>query len=264
MILNQILNGDSYKILPTIDDNSIDLTVTSPPYDNLRDYSDYPKLNIQDLGKELFRVTKDGGICCVVIQDQTINGAKTGTSFKWVSQWLDNTEWRLFETCIYKRHGPPGAFWKKRFRVDHEYVHIFLKGKEPRYFNKSHIMVDAESAGKMVSCDKRHKDGSTENGKKFLCPDKKCRGTIWNYASSNREGNKVKSQHPATMPDLLCSDMIRCFSQEKDTILDPFCGSGTTCVMAKNLGRNYIGIEYSKEYCDIIRKRIDNETVDIL
>jgi site-specific DNA-methyltransferase (adenine-specific) len=264
--MNKILQGDSYKLLSTIPDNSVDYIIFSPPYDNLRSYDEFPPFNKDNrelLGKECLRVLKDDSICTVIIQDQTIDRRKSGTSFRLVAEWLD-LGWGLFETTIYQRHGPPGIFWTKRFRVDHEYVHNFIKGEKPHYFNKEHMLVPSKNAGKMVSCDKRHKNGETEEGKDFLCPDLKCRGTVWEYNSSNREGNKIKSAHPATFPDKLCGDLIKCFSAPKDVVLDPFAGSGTSCVMAAVNGRQYLGIEFSSEYVKIIEERLKREVDSLI
>lgn len=264
--MGKIILGDCFDVLPTLPSESVDYIVFSPPYDEIRSYDGFPLLGKAErikLAQECFRVLKNNSICSVVIQDQTKNRRKSGTSFRWAVEWMDEG-WGLFETTIYGRHGPPGAFWKKRFRVDHEYVHNFIKGDEPHYFNKDHMMVPTKNAGKMVSCDKRHKGGETENGKDFLCPDLKCRGTIWNYPSSNREGNKTKMKHPATYPDPLAGDLIRCFSAEKELVLDPMCGSGTTCVMAKRYNRDYIGVEISPEYHQIIEQRFEREFGDDL
>jgi len=264
--MNKIINGDCFKILPSLPDNSIDYIIFSPPYDQIRKYDGFPLLGKNErqiLARECLRVLKTNSVCSVVIQDQTKDRKKSGTSFRWAVEWMDEG-WGLFETCIYSRHGPPGAFWNKRFRVDHEYVHHFLKGDSPHYFNKDHMMIPTLSAGKIVSCDKRHNDGKTEDGKDFVCPDFKCRGTIWNYPSSNREGNKTKMKHPATFPDPMAGDLIRCFSSENEVILDPMCGSGTTCVMAKKYNREYLGIEFSKEYFEISQERFAKEIqVDI-
>lgn len=259
--MNQILQGNSYELIKTLPDNSVDYIIFSPPYDNLRDYDKFPPFNKDNravLGKECLRVLKDNSVCSVVIQDQTISGRKSGTSFRLAVEWMD-MGWGLFETAIYTRHGPPGVFWNKRFRVDHEYVHHFIKGEKPHYFNKEHMKIPSKNAGKMVSCDKRHKGGETEDGKDFLCPDLKCCGTVWDYPSSNREGNKIKSQHPATFPDRLCGDLIKCFSAPDEIVLDPFGGSGTTAVMAAVNGRKYIVIEYSDKYMKIIKERLKTE-----
>lgn len=259
--MNKILQGDCSAVLKSLPSDSVDYFLFSPPYDSIRKYkgfSPFDKPKREEIAKELFRVAKDGAACSMVIQDQTLDGAKTGTSMRVAVEWMD-LGWKLFETTIYHRHGPPGIFWNKRFRVDHEYVHTFFKGDKLKHFDKSHMLVPAKHAGKMVSCDKRHSSGKTEDGKDFLCPDLKCPGTVWDYASSNREGNKLKMQHPASFPDKLASDLIRCFTSENELVLDCMAGSGTTCVMAKKNNRNYIGIEISPEYVEIINSRLEKE-----
>lgn len=255
-----LIGGDCLQVLPELDADSVDLICFSPPYDAIRDYNKYPPIDRIKLGKELYRVTKDGGVAVVVIQDQTKNAAKSLTSFRWAVDWVDECGWRLFETCIYSRHGVPGNYWTRRFRVDHEYVHIFVKGQKPAYFNKEHLKVTCKHAGvndKMST--RRCKDGSTVKCKPFLIADKKCRGTIWQYSTSNTEGNKVKKAHPATYPDKLASDVIRCFCPQDGLVLDPMMGSGTTCVEAAKIGRNFIGIDISEEYVAIARQRLEHE-----
>ena len=133
--INKIITGDNVTYLKKLPDSCIDLVVTSPPYDNLRDYNGY-EFNLSELGKQLYRVLKDGGMCVMVIQDSTKNFGKSLTSFKTILDWCDNVGFKLFETVIYNRQGVEGAWWKKRFRVDHEYIPIFLKGYRPQFFNK--------------------------------------------------------------------------------------------------------------------------------
>jgi site-specific DNA-methyltransferase (adenine-specific) len=128
-----ILTGDALEILPTLPAGVVDLTVFSPPYDGIREYGKNWSLDSRGLGDQLFRVTADGGVCAVVIGDGTKNFAKSLTSFRWAVDWVDRAGWRLFECCIYQRHGNPGASWSQRFRVDHEYILIFFKGERPKH-----------------------------------------------------------------------------------------------------------------------------------
>lgn len=258
-IPNTIINADCLEALQTFPDCSIDLTVFSPPYDGIRDYSGEWSLDYHALGEQLLRVTTDGGIAAVVIGDGTKNFAKSLTTFRWAVDWVDRVGWRLFECCIYARHGNPGAWWKQRFRVDHEYILLFLKGPRPRHFNKQPLMVPSKHAGRVYSGTDRLTSGGFKKIETKSVNDAKCRGTIWNYATSNAERNKTKLQHPATYPDKLAEDLIRCFSAENDLILDPMSGSGTTLIAAANSNRRYIGIEINPEYCDIIRTRLRTE-----
>lgn len=238
-----------------MDKESVDLTVTSPPYDKIRDYKGY-EVDLSKVGDGLFRVTSDGGVVVVVIQDGTKDFAKSTTTAHLIVDWVDRVGFKLFETVIYSRDGRPGAWWNKRFRVDHEYILIFFKGNKPKYFCKEHLKVDAKYAGSIWHGTQRHTDGSMSKIKKTVQPAKKCRGTIWKYDSSKSEGNKLKLRHPATFPDKLARDLILTFSDVGDIVLDPFVGSGTTSKMAQESGRNYIGFDISQEYVDIANERI--------
>lgn len=258
--LNTIVNADALQYLPTLENESVDLTVFSPPYDDVRDYHGEWKFDFEGLGREVFRVTKDGGVCCVVIGDGTRNFAKSLTSFRLAVNWCDVVGWRLFETIIYNRHGNPGAWWTSRFRVDHEYVFLFFKGKKPKSFHKEHLMIPSKHAGKIYSGTDRLTNGGFKQIEPKPVNDMKCRGTVWFYSTSNAEGNKLKLKHPATFPDKLAEDLILCFSEPGDLVLDPVCGSGTTCVMARRNGRDYLGVDISEEYCSIAKTRLHTET----
>lgn len=251
--------GDCLELLPRVADESVDLTMFSPPYDGIRRYQGEWQFQSEQLGRELYRITKPGGICAVVIGDSAKNFAKSLTSFRLAVTWCDTIGWRLFETCIYNRDGNPGAWWTKRFRVDHEYIHFFLKGERPKTFHKEPLMIPSKHAGKQYG----GTDRLTSGGFRRIAPTKvnamKCRGTVWRYSTSNAEGNRVKLQHPATYPDQLVTDIVTCFSNPNDVVLDPMAGSGTTCVVAAQLGRQYVGMEISEEYAAIARERLTRE-----
>lgn len=249
---------EGMKLIP---DGTIDLVVTSPPYDNLREYGDGQwSVDLSLVGKEISRVLKDGGICVMVIQDQTKNGRKSLTSFRTIIDWVDKTEMDLWECCIYQRSGTPGAWWSKRFRVDHEYIPIFIKGKRPNYFNKEHMKIPSQQHGMIKKGKERKNDGTfteyTYNETRY--PKKKCCGTIINYESARAsdKSNKLKTKHPAWFPDLLAEDFIKAFTQEGDIVLDPFIGSGTTGKMAIKNNRKYIGFEINEEYIEHANKHI--------
>jgi DNA modification methylase len=260
--LNKIICGNSIDVLGGYNDNFFDLTVFSPPYDNLRDYNGY-EFDMNKLGRELFRVTKEGGIVVMVIQDQTIDGHKTLTSFKTIIDWCDNIGFGLFECNIYKKQGKDGAWFTKRFRVDHEYIPIFIKGKRPNYFNKESVKIPSKHGGKTLTGGaNREKDGTTKKSQKFEINLLKCPGTIWDY-SNGGDKNRVKRQHPATFPDKIPYDFIQVFTKENDIILDPMVGSGSTCIAAKKLNRQYVGIDISQEYCDIANNRLTNDETSL-
>lgn len=258
--VNSIICQDNVSFLKTLPDECVDMVVTSPPYDNLRDYNGYD-LDLHGLGVELLRVLKDGGICVMVIQDATKDGAKTLTSFRTIVDWCDNIGFRLFECNIYNRQGTEGAWWKKRFRVDHEYMPIFIKGKRPQYFDKENIKIPSKHANKvMTGANIRTKNGRTGSRKVKINPTK-CPGTVMTFGNTCGGESKLKSQHPAVFPNMLAYDMIECFCPPEGLVLDPFNGSGTTTLAAKSLGRNYIGIDVSEDYNRIAIQRLEVETI---
>lgn len=264
----EIFNKDCLEGLANIEDNSVDLFLFSPPYDSIRDYKGF-SFDLNKLGPEIARTLKDGGICVMVIQDGTDKGRKSGTTFKTIANWITNTDLDLWECCIYYRSGTPGAWWNKRFRVDHEYIPIFIKGQRPNFFDKSHMLEDTKPEYGRIKkgLGNRRTDGKTDYDKEkvYELPDQKSQGTVIHYLNSSRETPKsskigrIKLEHPATFPEKMASDFIRCFTKEGDLVVDPFLGSGTTAVQAKKLNRNFIGFEISPEYTEISNKRLNME-----
>lgn len=253
--LNQILNEDCIVGLKKLPEACIDLVVTSPPYDNIRDYKGY-EIDLSQLGKDLFRVLKPGGIVALVMQDQTANFAKSLTTFRTVIDWCDNAGFKLFECVIYRKHGMDAAWWKQRFRMDHEYMPIFFKGERPQYFNKEPLKIPSKHGNKtMTGGANRKTNGSTAKSETFVINAMKCRGTIWEYLNAG-DKDSIKRKHPAPFPDKIPFDFINCFCPPNGIVLDPMMGSGSTAVSAIKLNRKYIGYEISKEYCDIAYQRI--------
>ena len=258
MEANRIICGDAVEVLSGMPSGQFDLTVFSPPYDGLRDYHGYT-LDLHRLGEQLYRVTKTGGIVVLVIQDQTLNRLKSLTSFRTILDWCDNIGFGLFECAIYKKQGKDGAWWAKRFRVDHEYMPIFLKGSQPNYFNKTPLKIPCKHAGKaMHGGANRNKDGITQASVPMTINATKCPGTIWDHANG---GDKVylKRQHPATFPDSIPYQFIQAFTPEGAWVLDPMVGSGSTALAAQLLSRQYIGIDLSQTYCDLAQQRIQSQ-----
>lgn len=251
----EILQGDAVEVLGGMEPNAFDLTVTSPPYDKLRDFQGHA-VDLHALGEQLFRVTKEGGAVVMVMQDQTVNGAKTLTTFKTILDWCQTIGWRLWECPIYHRRGKPGAWWQRRLRVDHDYMPVFVKGKKPAYFNKEPIMVPCKTAGKIVGkVTNRNQDGSVELiGKNFAVNPTKCPGTVWRIENASRAKSKLR--HPGAFPDRLPHDFILMLCPPSGKVLDPMAGSGSTGVAAAKLGRDFVGIDISPEYCALARERI--------
>ncbi|MDD4467449.1 MAG: site-specific DNA-methyltransferase, partial [Candidatus Pacebacteria bacterium] len=165
-------------------------------------------------------------------------------------------------TVIYRKYGAEGAWWNKRFRVDHEYMPIFLKGKRPQYFNKEPLKIPSKHGGKtMTGGGTRLTNGIRIATRAITINPTKCRGTIWEYMTAG-DGTRLKHQHPATFPDRLPYDFIQCFCPQNGVVLDPFIGSGTTALSAIELERNYIGIDISRDYCELTKKRIKEEGIN--
>jgi len=258
--INQILCGNCNELLDTIQSESIDLTITSPPYGNLRDYHGYV-LNTNDLSMQLLRITKPGGIVVWVVGDETINGSESGESFKQALQFIQHG-WLLHDTMIYAKSSfsYPSTKESMRYHQQFEFMFIFSKGK-PKTFNP---IMDKLNAYKQGGGDcKRQKDGTLKRGKRSGTPLNKygMRNNIWTYVTGGGHHSDFKrsSEHPATFPDQLAIDHIKSWSNKGDLILDPMCGSGTTCAMAYKLGRNYIGIDISPDYCQLAKDKIKYE-----
>ena len=230
-------------------DNFIDLTVTSPPYDNLRTYNGYV-FDFENVAKELFRITKQGGVVVWIVGDATIKGSETGTSFK-QALYFKEIGFNLHDTMIYAKDAI--AFPdSNRYQQCFEYMFVFSKGK-PKHLN---LIKDRQnkSFGRKVTGTGRQKDGSTKKATCYGSEIKKY-GTRWNiWEMRTAKGGKIK--HPAIFPERLANDHIISWSNESDLVYDCFAGSGTTLKMAILNNRNWIGSEISSEYCNIIEERI--------
>jgi site-specific DNA-methyltransferase (adenine-specific) len=238
--INKNYNMDCLDGLKLLDDNCIDLTVTSPPYDNLRDYNGY-NFNFENIAKELYRVTKDGGIIVWVVGDQTINGSESGSSFRQALYFKD-LGFNIHDTMIWEKNSStfPANPNSKRYTQIFEYMFILSKG-QPKTTN---LIIDKKNtwAG--------FKDFS---GKlKNEVPEFSARNNIWKFTTSFND----KTDHPAVFPEELVNDHIVTWSNPQDTVLDIFMGSGTTAKMSILNDRKWIGFEISKDYCDIIDTRV--------
>lgn len=248
--LNKIYNMDCVEGMRLLDSNSIDLTVTSPPYDNLRNYDGY-SFDFESTAKELCRVTKNGGVVVWVVGDETVNGSESGSSFR-QALYFKELGFNL-ETMIWDKGGfsAVGAL-KARYGQVFDFMFVLTKGKV-KTFNPIKDRKNKIS-GVLVSKTKRQSDGTTKKGKSYIANDYGQRFNIWKIYPQRQKGKNV---HPAPFPEQIANDHIVSWSNEGDVVLDPFMGSGTTAKMAKANRRNFIGFEISKEYCDIANKRIE-------
>jgi len=256
--MNKIYNGDSVKLMKELQDNTIDLTVTSPPYDNLRDYNGF-SFDFEKVADELFRITKDGGIVVWVVGDSTIKGSETGTSFK-QALYFKEIGFNLHDTMIFRKTNPIPHIYRKRYNNEFEYMFVFSKGKVK---TNNPIMVDCLHAGlKLKGTTYKNYSKGKQSRTKLANPVKKqkIKGNIWDYVVGKKSEDQEAKGHPAPFPCKLAEDHILSWSNEGDLVLDPMCGSGTTCKMAKLNNRNYIGIDCSEEYCNIARERCSSFT----
>lgn len=258
--MSEIIQGDCCEVMQFFKDNSIDLTVTSPPYDNLRDYKGYT-FDFEGIARELYRVTKDGGIVVWIVNDATIAGTETGTSFR-QALFFKEIGFNLHDTMIWEKSNPmPQTKVGMRYTLASEFMFIFSKGKI-KTFNP--ITIQCKTAGEILSpSTQKRKDGTKSQtrlnaqiGK--IINETKQLTNVWKISA------KINVDHPAPFPEALARDHIISWSNEGDTVLDPMCGSGTTCKMAHNLKRNYIGIDISEEYCKIARERLQGQSSPLL
>jgi site-specific DNA-methyltransferase (adenine-specific) len=256
--------GDCLEIMKNFPEDTIDLVVTSPPYDSLRSY----KNNIDEIwcfdvfkniAKELTRVLKNGGVIVWVVGDATIKGSETGSSFKQALYFKEKCGLNIHDTMIYAKNG----FSKpshNRYHQVFEYMFIFSKGK-PKTFNpikdKKNKYAGQTSWGRNTI---RTKDGKLVEKKRRIMSEYGMRYNIWKYNVGKGFSQKddIAFQHPATFPEQLAYDHIISWSNENDLVFDPFMGSGTVAKQCEILNRRWLGSDISYEYCDITKNRLSN------
>lgn len=247
-----ILNMDCVEAMKLMPDECIDLTVTSPPYDNLRTYQGF-SWDFEATAKELYRITKQGGVVVWVVGDATIKGSETGTSFK-QALYFKEVGFNLHDTMIYKKQNYI-PLTHNRYEQEFEYMFVFSKGK-PKTFNP--IMVECKYAGTETwgnpTFHKTNESGLISVQKRKINSFKQ-HGNIFCYLTNK---SKEVKKHPAPFPEQLAKDQIISWSNENDIVFDPFIGSGTTAKMAMINNRKFIGCEISNKYCEIIKERLEN------
>lgn len=249
--LNQIYNMNCLDGLRLMDAETIDLTITSPPYDNLRNYNGY-QFDFENIAKELFRITKPCGVVVWVVGDATIKGSETGTSFS-QALFFKDLGFNLHDTMIYQKQNYM-PLTHNRYEQSFEYMFVLSKGK-PKTFHP--IMIETKGAGHEYNlsrkgyCNSIAESAQRRRNQSIVIKSQKIKSNIFTYAVGSRKVN-----HPAPFPEQLAADQIVSWSNEGDIVLDPFMGSGTTAKMALKNNRQYIGFEISKEYCDIANARV--------
>jgi DNA modification methylase len=256
MELNKIYNENCLETMAKMPDNFIDLTVTSPPYDNLRNYNGY-EFDFESIAKELYRVTKQGGVVVWVVGDATINGSETGTSFK-QALFFKQIGFNLHDTMIYEKKQCPFPE-SNRYNQKFEYMFVFSRGT-PKTVNllKQKTLYKPKDIGNQRHSSTRNPDGTMDKMKYETNKEFTNRYNIWEYGNGigQTTNDEIAFEHPAQFPEKLASEHIYSWSNENDIVYDCFGGSGTTAKMAHILKRNWILSEISKEYCDIAEKRL--------
>lgn len=246
----RLANADCLEAMSGIPGNTVDLTVTSPPYDNLRTYNntlEWGEHVWKPVLEHLFRVAKSGGVVVWIVNDATIKGSETGTSFR-QALYAKEIGFNLHDTMIWEKESFSNPYPNKYHQV-FEYMFVFTKGQLGT-FNPIEDRPN-KHANKTVGCSVREADGSIhsrtpktikENGKRF---------NVWRQTVVKQKGG-----HPAPFPLNLAQDHIISWSNENDIVLDPFLGSGTTGVACMNLNRRFIGIEKDATYYELAKNRI--------
>ncbi len=249
-----IYNSDCLDYLKTLPDNSIKFTLTSPPYDDIRDYKGF-SFPFEDIAKELWRTTKVGGVIAWNVADATVKGSETGTSMRQALYFM-SLGFRLHDTMIYAKKNPmPAGVSSKRYHQAWEYIFILSKDA-PETFNP--IMVKAKFGHLEANMKHRGKDGEIKYTKTKRNEFTKVRNIFeYNIGGGHSTKDKVAFGHPALMPEQLAHDMITTWTNEDDKVFDPFTGAGTTAKMCLLANRKFHGTELSLEYCNLIKTRID-------
>jgi len=247
--INQIICGNNVDVVSTFPDSCIDLTVTSPPYDNLRTYGGH-SWDFKGLAHQLLRITKVGGVVVWVVADATVNGSETGTSFK-QALYFKKIGFLLHDTMIWHKKNPL-PLNSNRYEPSFEYMFVLSKETKPRCWNPQ--LIKSQSSGKPITGIQIKKDGTKvpKHGNGRTCNDFVVPHNIWEYSV----GAKGDSNHPAVFPEELARDHILSWSNEGDLVLDCFGGSGTTPKMAESLDRKWIVIEINPDYIEIIKTKI--------
>lgn len=253
--INKIIKGDCLEVMKNFENESIDMVLTSPPYDNLRNYKGYV-FRFEGIARDLHRVLKAGGVAVWVIGDATINGSETTTSFK-QALFFKEIGFNLHDTMIFRKRNPIPQIYRLRYTNEFEYMFVFSKGPVATH---NPLMIDCLHAGlKLNGTTYKNYSKHEQKRSKMAKPvkNRKIRGNIWEYVVGKKLEDQEAKAHPAPFPCQLARDHIYSWSNRGDLILDPMCGSGTSCKVARQLGRRFIGIDISQEYCEIAKCRMN-------
>lgn len=247
--------ADAVQSSRTLPNEALALTLTSPPYDHMRDYGGYARIaigQVNALARELFRATKDGGVVVWIVSDQTLNGGETGTSFRHAQAFM-KAGFKLADTMIYQKANPGGARGSPALYTQaFEYMFVLCKGCLPQ----RDLLKDRPNArpGVYRGGGGRRSDDAAKATRTIVTLEFGKRSNIWTYSRDSETFG-----HPAPFPLALAEDHVRSWSDAGDWVYDPFLGSGTTMVAALRHGRNAIGSDINPAYVEISRSRLQSE-----
>lgn len=242
---NKIFNEDCLQTMSRMQNEIIDMVLTSPPYDDLRTYNNL--FDLDKICKELYRVTKQGGVCVWVVGDKSVNGSESGTSFKQALKFIE-CGWNLHDTMIFKKKNPMPYIKKNCYTQSFEYMFVFSKGT-PKTANM--LTEPCDYAGVSITSTNTNEQSMKAKKKVYHTKDEKIRHNVFEYVLAG-----TNYGHPAIFPKQLAIDHIKSWSNEGDLIYDCFMGSGTVAVVATPLKRNWVGSEISEQYFGIINERV--------
>lgn len=249
--LDNFYTGNCVEIMNSFPGNSVDMVLTSPPYDNLRTYNGYD-FDFESVAKQLYRIVRDGGVVVWVVNDATIDGDESGTSFK-QALYFKELGFKLHDTMIWQKSNFANPS-KTRYHQTFEYMFVFSKGKI-KTFNPIKDRVNKYKTNLGRNSIRKANGDIIETEKKYSS-EFGMRHNVWQLNTVGQEMMCKTPPHPAMFPESLAKDHILSWSNPGDVVLDPMCGSGTTCKMAYKLGRKFIGIDISEDYIKIAQQRI--------
>ena len=252
MNVNQIVVGECAKVMQQLPAGSVDLIVTSPPYDDLRDYNGY-EFDYRAVGEGMLHVLKPGGVAVWIVGDRVRNGSRSLTSFEQGLAFRD-IGFRVHDVMIYRKKNTP--FMRKNAYTNCFELMFILSRGAPKTFNP--LTCDTKRSGRETAMYGKGTDGDGSKRRAMTLGKRKTRTNIWSYAVGlgGTTRDKFAFQHPAMFPEALAQDHILSWSNPGDLVLDPMCGAGTTLKMAQANGRRWLGIEISDEYADIAKQRV--------
>lgn len=250
--LNRIFNENCIETMTRIPDEFIDMTITSPPYDDLREYNGY-HFPVEEIAEGLFKKTKPGGVVVWVVGDRTVKGSESLTSFEHAFKFRE-AGFRVHDTMIYAKNNPIPSDCGKRYRQCFEYMFCFSKG-QPKTFNPITQTIKQEKAFKSFRITKV---GRNDLAHDHIAPKERKMNNIFFYnVGTSSSKDKVAFNHPAIFPEKLVEDQIRTWTGEGEIVYDCFMGSGTTAKVAHLLKRQWFGSEISEEYVRIANERLE-------